>query len=86
MSENTQNGAEMQGKVEAKKHKFYGDTDLSNLDYLEHRDVTRVANDLSTYPQKVSSVRHFRVKDTTVMAALLKKGGERRKTLTEATA
>lgn len=86
MSENTQNSAEMQGKVDSKKHRFYGETDLSNLDYLEHRDVSRIAKDLSTYPQKVSSVRHFKVKDTQVMAALLKKGGERKKTLTEATA
>lgn len=82
----------MRGKVGRDKATMYGNIDLSNLDYLEHRDLIRVAEEIKEAtgeevdPGYLSKVKRFIVKNTNLMAALLKKGGERRKKLETATA
>ena len=86
----TQDRGSKGGKIDERKRKMYGDTDLSNLDYLEHRDITRIAEELKKEnklitPSYVSKVKCFTLKNTKIMAELLKKGGERRRTLTTAT-
>lgn len=69
-----------EGKNRAKA-KYPEDLDLSNLEYLERRDLTRVAKDLKQTPDYVSKIKNLVCKNSEVMAALLKTGGERRKKL-----
>lgn len=86
MVANEQNTRKKAGNVEDRKRQFYGDLDLTNLNYLDHRDAARIAKDLDVLQNLVSQVRTFKVKNSVIMAALLKKGGERRKALQDAAA
>lgn len=71
---------------------LYGDLDLSNLDFLEHGDLVRVAEKVKEEKgmdvdrHYVSRVKTMVVKNTEIMVELLKIGGQRRKLLTQAIA
>lgn len=71
---------------------LYGDLDLSNLDFLEHGDLVRIAEKVKTEKgidvdrHYVSRVKNMVVKNTEIMVELLKIGGQRRKLLTQAIA
>lgn len=81
------NDKHYEGRLVARRPKTYGDVDLSNLDHLEHGDLVRVAEKLTKEKgQKidrnyVSMVKRLVIKNTDVMAELLKLGGERKKLL-----
>lgn len=71
---------------------LYGDLDLSNLDFLEHGDFSRIAEKLNQEKGLnvnrfyISMVKRQLVKNGEVMAELLKLGGQRRKKLNQAIA
>lgn len=78
--------------VAGRKLKAYGGLDLSNLEYLEHGDLIRVAEKMKKEKgielnrHYISKVKTLFVKNTGVMVELLKIGGERRKLLENAIA
>jgi hypothetical protein len=72
------------GKKSERKRRMPGEVDRSNLEYLGYRDLTRVAEEMGVTPDYVSKVRHGRCQSVRVLAALLKKGGENRRLLTDA--
>lgn len=55
--------------------------DITDLEYLQHGDITRVAHEIGmdkSYVRRVKSLKSFNVK---VLAALLKRGAKNRKLL-----
>lgn len=86
MREKQQKRGETVGKIRLRKKQLPAGIDTSNLDYLQYRDVTRVANKLSYTADYVSKVKNGLCQNVDVLAELLKVGGENRKKLTEAAA
>lgn len=86
MSGNKQKRSETVGKIRARKRQMPSGIDTSNLNYLQYRDVTRVAIKMSYTPDYVSKVKNGLCQNVDVLAELLKVGGENRKKLQNASA
>ncbi len=81
MSEIKQNEGIAAGKVRVGR--VPDGLDLSDLQYLQHRDLTRVAKEVGLTRAVVSRVRNGRSFNVKVLAALLKRAREN-KTMLEA--
>jgi hypothetical protein len=68
-------------KVSAKKNRLPEGLDLSDLNYLEHRDVQRVADELKVRADFVSKVKRGECYSVKILSALLKKARENKKQL-----
>jgi hypothetical protein len=82
MSENEQRVGVRGGKVPTRRVPI--DIDLSEMTFLEYRDVKRVAEDLKLRPDYVARVKRGETYNVKVLAALLKKARENKKQLDEA--
>jgi hypothetical protein len=70
-------------KLEVKTRLVPEGIDLTDLKYLQRGDVVRVADSLGVHPNYVSRVRSLKSYSVKVLSALLKKGAENRKLLTQ---
>lgn len=69
------------GKSGVRKRKMPEGLDLSDLNFLEHRDVTRVAEEQKVRPDFVSKVKRGECYSVKILSALLKKARENKKEL-----
>lgn len=83
MSEKQQNDGISAGKVKARR--IPADVDLTDLVYLEYRDIKRIAAELSKPADYVARVKRGETYNVVVLAALLKKARENKKALEEPT-
>jgi hypothetical protein len=86
MSQKQQNRSKTVGKIRARKRQMPAGIDTTNLNFLQYRDVTRVADKMKYTPDYVSKVKNGLCQNVDVLAELLKLGGENRKKLEQATA
>lgn len=84
MSEKEQNTGISAGKVKARR--IPADVDLSELVYLEYRDVKRIAAELQKPADYVARVKRGETYNVKVLAALLKKARENKKSLDQPSA
>jgi len=90
MSTKTQSSEKTAGKIRAGKAEYPAELDLSNLEYLQRRDLVRVTKTINdkkirvVTPGYVSKVKTLVCRDAEVMVELLKIGGERKKMLQDA--
>lgn len=82
MSENEQNEGISAGKVKVRR--VPADVDLSDLQYLEYRDISRIAEEMKLDRYYVSRVKRGETYNVKVLAALLKKARDNKKELEEA--
>lgn len=79
MSEKEQKTGVRGGKVPARR--VPADVDLTDLDYLEYRDIKRIALEMGLRPDFVSRVKRGEGYNVKVLAALLKKARDNKKAL-----
>lgn len=79
MSENKQKEGISAGKVKVRR--IPDGVDLSDLQYLEYRDVKRTAEQLKLRADYVARVRRGETYNVKVLAALLKKARENKKAI-----
>lgn len=56
------------------KNKIPADIDITPLDFIEYRDITRIAKETNFTPQHVSKVKNLKSYNVKILSALLKKG------------
>jgi methylphosphotriester-DNA--protein-cysteine methyltransferase len=68
----------------AKANKIPSGLDLTPLEYLQHRDITRVAKRIKKSTKTVGRVKRLEYYNVEILAALLEKGKENMLQLTKA--
>lgn len=79
MSENTQSKGIRGGKVPARRVPV--EIDLSDMRYLEYRDITRIAEEMNLRPDYVARVKRGETYNVKVLSKLLAKARENKKAL-----
>lgn len=79
MSEKVQTEGLAAGKV--KPRRVPAGVDISDLAYLEYRDIKRLAEEMNVRPDYVARVKRGESYNVRILAALLKKARENKKAL-----
>lgn len=81
MSEKVQKRIKPAGKVSSGIRRVPEEIDMTDLVYLEYRDITRIADGMQLRHDYVARVKRGEAYNVKVLAALLKKARENKKAL-----